>query len=89
MTTSAVEIIGEGQITVPKALRDKNGHQAGTKFDVVTVGNGYFLEPQEDGRSPASDIEAGFMEISRNLANQGVTLEDMLAELRRIRQRDE
>jgi hypothetical protein len=47
------------------------------------------LETQEGETSTVSEIEAGFMEISRILANQGVTLEAMLAELRRIREQDE
>lgn len=85
MNTASAEMIGRGQITIPKKLREQNGHKEGTQFNVLAVGSGYFLEPIENGFDPVKDIEDGFLQISRNLARSGVSLEDMLTELRRMK----
>jgi AbrB family looped-hinge helix DNA binding protein len=88
MTSTTIEMIGKGQITIPKKIRESNGHKEGTKFEILTIGNAYLIEPVDDAESPIREIESAFLGISRNLASQGVSLEDMLAELRRIRENE-
>ncbi|MEO7717942.1 MAG: AbrB/MazE/SpoVT family DNA-binding domain-containing protein [Capsulimonas sp.] len=88
MTVASVEMISKGQITIPKAIRDKNGYIDGTKFHIVEIGQGYFLSPIADDDAPRA-IDAAFDRMSTRLKSQGVSLESMMAELRKIRESHE
>ena len=85
MTVASVKMAGKGQITIPKAIRDKNGYTDGAKFHIVEVGQGYFLSPAADDDAPRA-MDAAFDRMSARLKSQGVSLESMLAELRKIRE---
>jgi AbrB family looped-hinge helix DNA binding protein len=81
-TTYSVGMAQRGQMTVPKALRDRYHLKEGQPLSVVDVGNGFLVVPQE------SKIDAVCNELRDRLVESGATLEDMLAELREMRERD-
>lgn len=79
-TVFEVRVRRNGQITLPKALRDHASIKTGTTLILHDRGNGVFL---------LSAASSRIDEIADRLAQQwresGLSLEDMLAELRQLR----
>jgi AbrB family looped-hinge helix DNA binding protein len=79
-TLFEVRVRRNGQITLPKELRDRASIKTGTTLTLHDLGNGVLL---------LSALSSRVSEIADRLAQQwresGVSLEDMLAELRQVR----
>ena len=75
-----VHLRRDGRITLPRELRDHASIEAGTTLTLHDLGNGVLLMSRAPSR---------VSEIPDKLAQQwreaGVSLEDMLAELRQVR----
>ncbi|HLK60698.1 MAG TPA: AbrB/MazE/SpoVT family DNA-binding domain-containing protein [Chthonomonadaceae bacterium] len=80
MSTTAVEVAQRGQLTIPKALRDQYGIQEGQRFTLIDLGGVFVLSPTP------SRIDAMCDPFREELLAEGATLEEMLAELRRMRE---
>lgn len=83
MTIAAVEIAQRGQLTIPKALRDQYNLKDGQKMTVVDIGGVFLVSPRQ------IRVDAHADALRDGLLAAGVTLEDMLAELRRRREADD
>lgn len=79
-TVFEVRVRQNGQITLPSELRNRAGLEAGTTLTLHDLGNCVLL---------LSAAPANASEIADRLAQEwhesGVSLEDMLAELRQVR----
>ncbi len=76
-----VEVARRGQITIPKSLREDLGIEEGQKYRVRALEGGVLvLTPQ---RTRATEALA---QIRSALVDQGASLEEMLAELRQMRE---
>lgn len=82
MTIAAVELAQRGQITIPKSLRDQYNLKEGQKMTVVDIGGVFLISPRQIRvDTPADALRDGLLAA-------GVTLEEMLADLRRRREAD-
>lgn len=80
---AAIEIKQRGQVTLPKRLRDRYGLTEGKRMTLIDLGGGVFvLSPKE------SKVDERADRIRDRLLASGATLEDMLAELRQLREAD-
>ena len=79
-----VEVARRGQITIPKSVRENLGIAEGQKYRLRALVGGVLLLTPQRGRAAAA------LEQMRNaLQEKGVSLEEMLAELRRMRESNE
>lgn len=79
-TVFQVHLRRDGRITLPKELRDRASIKAGTTLTLHDLGNGVLL--LNSARSRVSEIADKLAEQWREA---GVSFEDMLAELRQVR----
>ena len=82
MTACAVEMAQRGQMTIPKELRDRYGFETGRQFTLIDLGGVFVLSPRE------SKIDDMCDRLRDDLLSEGASLEDMLTELRRMREAD-
>ena len=82
MTIAAVELAQRGQLTIPKSLRDRYALKEGQKMSVVDIGGVFLLSPRQ------LRVDASADALRDGLLAAGVTLEDMLTDLRRRREAD-
>lgn len=79
-TVFSVRLRRDGGITLPKELRDRASITTGTTLTLHNLGDGVFLLSRAPSR---------VSEIADRMAQQwreaGLSLEDMLAELRQVR----
>ncbi|WP_309690470.1 AbrB/MazE/SpoVT family DNA-binding domain-containing protein [Armatimonas sp.] len=80
MSIGSVEVAQRGQVTLPKALRDQYDIKSGQQFTVIDLGGAFLLSPKE------SKVEALCDQIKGELLQEGTSLEDLLAELRAMRE---
>lgn len=79
--TEVIEVARRGQVTIPKAIRDKYGIQDGQKYGLRALEGGVLVLTPKFWKSAEALSEL------RGLLNaQGATLEEMLAELRQMRE---
>ena len=81
--TATVEVAQSGQITIPETLRDDLKIEEGQKYDIRVLEGGILILTPQRGRATAI-----LSEIREKLLQDGASLEDMLAELRRMREAD-
>ena len=80
MTSTTIQLAQRGIITIPKELRDANNMKEGDVLTIMDIGGGSLLiMPGPSKLDKLSESFRGKM----NLA--GVTLEDLLAEARNVR----
>ena len=79
MAAFRLQVAQRGVVTLPKAVREQYGIDAGDELTLIDL-DGVFLLKR--GRSQVDLIAE---KIERDLAGQGETLESMLAALREIR----
>ena len=84
MAVPTVEVAKRGQITLPKKLRDRNHIEEGQRYTCHDLGNGVLLLSPHPSR-----IDALCDELRDGLLSKGATLEEMLAELRRLREQND
>lgn len=75
-----IEFVKKGQVTIPKKIREAFGIEPGQKGMLFEVGGALLILPQP------SRIPALLAEISDGLGTSEMTLEDMVLEMRRIRE---
>jgi len=81
MEAPTVEIAKRGVLTIPKSIRDANKIQEGQQYSVYDLGEGVLL------LSPrVSQIDAMCDALRDKLLARGASLEQMLEDLRRIRE---
>jgi AbrB family looped-hinge helix DNA binding protein len=78
-----VEIVRRGQITIPKNVRDDLGIEEGQKYGLRTLEGGILVLTPRGGRATAA-----LNQLRSALTGKGASLEEMLAELRRMRETD-
>ncbi len=83
MTIAAVELAQRGQLTIPKPLRDLYQLTEGQKMTVVDIGGVFLVSPRQ------IRVDAHADALRDGLLAAGVTLEDMLGDLRRKRETDD
>ena len=78
--TTAVEMAKRGQVTIPKSLREQYALESGQRFTLLDLGGVFVLSPR------ASRIDDLCDSLRDGLMAEGASLEEMLMELRRIRE---
>jgi bifunctional DNA-binding transcriptional regulator/antitoxin component of YhaV-PrlF toxin-antitoxin module len=81
--TTVIQMGQRGVLTLPKALRDHYGLQSGDDFTLLDLGGVFLLSPTR------SEIDSLAEQLTASLAQEGETLESMLAALREERERYE
>ena len=79
-----VEVARRGQITIPKSVRDHLGIQQGQTYSLRAVEGGILVLTPRAGKAAAA-----LAQLREELLDRGATLEDMIAELRRMRESGE
>ncbi len=79
-TPTTLQLAQRGLITLPKALRDEYGLNAGDNLTLVDLGGVFVLSPY-----PSQNDQVA-ARISEQLSERGETLESMLAALRAARE---
>ncbi len=80
MATLTIELAQRGQVTIPKTLREKHKWDTGQQFSVIDLDGVVVMSPRE------SKIDTLANQLRDDLLKEGATLEDMLAELRQLRE---
>lgn len=75
-----IEFIKKGQVTIPKKIREAFGIEPGQKGMIFEVGGALLILPQP------SKIPVLLAEISDGLGTSKMSLEEMVLEMRRIRE---
>ncbi|HLK61142.1 MAG TPA: AbrB/MazE/SpoVT family DNA-binding domain-containing protein [Chthonomonadaceae bacterium] len=78
---TTVEIARRGQITIPKNLRDSLGIQEGSKYGLRALEGGILVLTPRGGQANAARKQ-----LRDSLIGKGASLDEMLAELRRMRE---
>lgn len=81
MASLTVEMAQRGQITLPKTLREQHQWETGQQFSVLDLDGVVIMSPK------ASQIDSLANQLRDDLLQDGATLEEMLLELRRIREK--
>ena len=79
-TYETIEFIKKGQVTIPKRVREALDIAPGQKGTLIEVGGAILILPQR------SEIPALFDEIRDGLGTADMSLEEMVGEMRRIRE---
>ena len=80
MATLTVELAQRGQVTIPKSLRDQHKWDTGQQFSLIDLEGVVIMNPKE------SKIDLLANQLRDDLLSEGATLEQMLAELRQLRE---
>jgi len=80
MASHTIELAQRGQVTIPKSLREQYNWETGQQFSIIDLGGVVVMSPR------TSKVVALANQLRDDLIKDGATLEDMLAELRRIRE---
>ncbi len=75
-----IEFIKKGQVTIPKKVRDKYKIVPGQKGMLIELGGGFLILPIP------SPLPALLDEIREGLGTSEMSLQEMIAEMRRIRE---
>jgi AbrB family looped-hinge helix DNA binding protein len=80
--TITLQVTQRGQVFLPKALRDQYNLRPGDTLTLLDLGGVFVLSPRR------SEADALADKITAELAQEGETLESMLAALREARERN-
>jgi len=76
----SIEFVKKGQLTIPKRVRDEYGITEGQKGSLIELEGGFLILPNPSRIAPLlSELRAG-------LGTSEMSLEEMIAELRTIRE---
>ena len=79
-TTFQVRVRRDGRITLPKALRDRNHFESGTRLTLHDLGDGVIVMSRTHSRvSKVAD------ELAKKWREAGESLDSMLTTLREVR----
>ena len=76
MRSLTIQVAKRGLITIPKELRDAYGIGAGDTLTLLDLGGVFVVSPK------VSRVDVVAERLAAEWREQGVTLDDMLAELR-------
>jgi len=79
-THETIEFIKKGQLTIPKRIRDTYHIEPGQKGTLIELDGALLILPRQ------SQIPALFDEIREGLETSEMSLEEMVLEMRRIRE---
>ena len=79
MASLTFELAQRGQVSIPKTLREQHKWDIGQQFSVLDLDGVLVMSPRE------SKIDALANHLRDDLLREGVSLEEMLTELRRLR----
>ena len=79
-TYETIEFIKKGQVTIPKKIREALDIEPGQKGTLIEVGGAILILPRP------SQIPALFDEVREGLGTSDMSLEEMVLEMRRIRE---
>jgi bifunctional DNA-binding transcriptional regulator/antitoxin component of YhaV-PrlF toxin-antitoxin module len=77
-----IKVRRDGRITLPKALRDSNSIQDGDLILLADAGNGVIIMQHKK-----SQVDQIADQLAEEFRKEGITFEDVLQELKRIRSR--
>ena len=77
----SIQLAQRGVLTLPKALRDQYNLQPGDRLTLIDLDGVFLLSPER------SQVDYLANQIAKDLADQGETLESMMAALREERER--
>lgn len=80
----SVQVTRGGRITLPQALRERNGWVEGTMLIMINQGDGFMLL----GSQP-SQVDKVADALARQWQEAGLSLESMLETLREVRTRND
>ncbi len=75
-----IEFVKKGQLTIPKKIRDAYRIEPGQKGTLIELGGALLILPQQ------SQIPVLFDEVRDGLGTAEMSLEEMVLEMRRIRE---
>lgn len=75
-----IEFIKKGQVTIPKRIRERLDIEPGQKGTLIEMSGALLILPRR------SQTPALFDEVRDGLGTGGMTLEEMVLEMRRIRE---
>lgn len=78
-STEEIEFIKKGQITIPKRLRDQYKITPGQKGTIIPINGGILIVPGQ------AETPMLFNKLREGLGTTNMTLEEMIAEMRDIR----
>ena len=78
--SETIEFIKKGQVTIPKKVRDNYNITPGQKGTLIELTGGFLILPKPP-QTPAL-----FDELRQGLGTAEMSLEEMIAEMRRIRE---
>lgn len=78
-----VEVARRGQITIPKSLREDLGIEEGRKYRLRALPGGVLILSPQSGQAAEA-----LSQLRNSLVSKGASLEEMLAELRQMREAD-
>jgi AbrB family looped-hinge helix DNA binding protein len=81
--TQIIEVARRGQITIPKSVRDRFGIEDGHKYDFRALEGGVLVLTPKPAKAAAA-----LSELRETLIARGATLEEMMKELRSLRETD-
>ena len=79
-THETIEFIKKGQVTIPKRIREALDIEPGQKGTLIEVGGALLILPHP------SQTPALFDEVREGLGTSDMSLEEMVLEMRRIRE---
>lgn len=80
MAKTSVQVAERGQVTIPKALRDRYGIEKGQLLTILDLGGTFLLSPKTSRTDQMAD------NLRDGLLKEGASLEEMLDELRHRRE---
>ena len=75
-----IEFVKKGQITIPKKIRDAHRIEPGQKGTLIELGGAFLILPQQSSLPKLLD------EVRDSLGTAEMSLEEMVLEMRRIRE---
>jgi len=78
---TTIEIARRGQITIPKSMRDALGIEEGSKYGLRALDGGILVLTPMHGQANTARKQ-----LRETLISKGASLEEMMAELRRLRE---
>ena len=86
--TILAEVTQRGQVTIPKRVRDKFGLTGGAEVEIIDLDGSIMIIPKDTVES-VNRMHANFDRVREELIAADVTLDDMMAALRKIRESGE
>lgn len=84
MIPAVARVTARGQVTIPKAVREKYGLSHGAEVRIVDLDGSIMIVPQEP-TSSINQMRANFNQVCEDLDATDPALDEMVETLKRIR----